>query len=149
MKNHKQLLTIQVKKKDYPSLKKVLKEIAGCKGNYPLTDAQHDDDNIEVQVIFTKLSGSSRRYLKSFLKRRKAKIVNDMAENNSLLNPESKKALANASIAFAITMVASVFSINPIAAAMTLQITFVDSLIYGLGPSFGAFGSHLFIHYKR
>ena len=141
-------MTIQIKKKYLSELKKSLKGIAGFKGAYSLTDAQNAEDNVEMQVIFTKLNSKSHVYLESFLRRRKAKIVDSMKENNGIINPESKKALRNSMLAFSLTFVSTIFSVNIISPQFELAITFYESLAYGVGPSLGAFLANLIIHYK-
>lgn len=98
--------------------------------------------------MFTKLNSKSHIYLKNFLRRRKANIVDDMKENNGIINPESKKALRNSMIAFALTFVSTIFSVNIISPQFDLTLTFYESLFYGFGPSLGAFLANIIIHYK-
>lgn len=148
MREHKHIVTIQLKQKHFREIKKVSGEIAGFKTIYPLRKHASPDDNIEAQIIFSHLSRKSRRYLDGFLKRRNAKIVSDYSENNGLLNPESKKVIGHSAVAFAMTFVASVISINSFATVADLNLEFIHSVYYAVGPSSGAFFSNLVIHYR-
>lgn len=147
-KLHRQLITIQITKSKYSELKKLLQQIPGYKSNFVLSEEALKNE-IEVMIIFNNFNGTSKRLLERFLKRRNAKIVDFTKENNGFINPESKKIFWNAIIYFAITMGASVFSLNPIAYATEMEISFIESMIYGLGPSIGAALTSVLVYYKR
>ncbi len=147
-KQHRQLVTIKIVKSQHNDLKKILKQIAGYKSSFELSNGNSKDE-IEVLIIFNNLKGSSERLLKRFLKRRNAKIVDSTKENNGFINPESKKVFVNACIFFGITMTASVFTINPISVGIGIDISFIDSVIYGLGPSIGSAVSSVIVYFKR
>ena len=100
-------------------------------------------------LLINNFNGTSRKLLENFLKRRNAKIVDSSKENNGFINPASKKIFWNAVLYFAITMSASVFSINPIAYVIGMEISFMESMIYGTGPSIGAALTSVLAYYKR
>ena len=147
-KPHRQLMTIQIIKSKYSELKKLLQQIPGYKSNIIISNGGLNDE-IEVLITFNNFNGTSRKLLENFLKRRNAKIVDSSKENNGFINPASKKIFWNTVLYFAITMSASVFSINPIAYATEMKISFMESMIYGTGPSIGAALTSVLVYYRR
>ena len=143
------MLTVQIQKKYYTTLVKSLREIAGFKDCFLISKITDLEDNVEVEIIFYRLQRKYRKYLEKYLKRRKAKIISDTDENNGLINPESKKAIANGLVASGLVVVATVFSINGFSSLLSSTPTFYDSLVYSIGPALGSFLSTLLIYYKR
>ena len=124
-------------------LRNTMREVAGFKKLYQITSSPSPDAVVGVEIIFSNLASESKKYLYNMIKRRGGQVVGELAENQPLINAESKRVLRNSAIYFGLTYLPSIAGISIISPQFGITIEFFQVLILGLPPAASAFLTRL------